>query len=53
VQAEELQQDQEQEDHHRTVGAPEILRVLPQTSAAQGNQVNWKLGSEPKNPGAF
>jgi hypothetical protein len=40
VQAKELQQDQEQENHDRAVGAQQILRVLPQASAAQGNKVN-------------
>jgi hypothetical protein len=39
VQTEELQQDQEQEDHHREAGAEEVLCVLPQASAAQGNKV--------------
>jgi hypothetical protein len=33
MQAKELQQDQEQEDHDGAVGAQEILRCLPQASA--------------------
>jgi hypothetical protein len=41
VQAKELQQDQEQEDHDRAAGAEEILLLLPQTSGPQGNQVDW------------
>jgi hypothetical protein len=40
VQAEELQQDQEQKDHHGAAGDEEILRVLPQTSGTPRNQVN-------------
>jgi hypothetical protein len=40
VQAKELQQNQEQEDHHGALGDEEVLRVLPQTSSTQGNQVN-------------
>jgi hypothetical protein len=39
MQESELFGHQEQEDHHGTVGDEEILPVLPEAPAAQGNQV--------------
>jgi hypothetical protein len=39
MQEPELFFDKEQEDEHGTAGDEEILSALPQTPAAQGNQV--------------
>ena len=41
VQAQELHQHEEQEDHDGAAGAEEVLPVLPQAPRAQGDQVGW------------
>jgi hypothetical protein len=42
MQEPELFGHQEQEDHHGAAGNEEILPVLPEAPAAQGNQVELK-----------